>query len=1014
MPRIVAVSSCILTLLVGLVATDVALANDEPVARDVDRFDRQVAPLLASYCLDCHSGAKPKGGLDLSARDAAMKGGESGVAIDPGKPDTSYLWERIEQGEMPPKEKLPGDAKQVLRDWIADGAKWGTDPIDPFRFTTSKRAGLDWWSLQPLRSSDIPQVKAAERVRNPIDAFVLAKLEERGLTLSPDASPRVLIRRLHFDLIGLPPSPEEVADFEAAAAKDLESAVESLINRLLDSPHYGQRWGRHWLDVVRFGESDGFERNNPRKNSWPYRDWVIEALNDDMPYDEFARMQIAGDILKGNSADGLAAVGFLVAGVHNTVVGSSEMMRRQARQDELEEVVGALGQTFVGLTVNCSRCHDHKFDPIRQTEFYQLAATIAGVNHGEREAQTTSSHEQLAEVKKQLEALTAEIETIDAQARKLVLAERKSGEADDASKPPKPFASWSFDENLKDSVGKLHGKANGNARLENGALVVDGNSFVETPPLPVDLGEKTLEAWVLLDNLDQRGGAAISVQTVGGAVFDAIVFGEREPRRWMAGSNIFRRTQPFGGADESDAGSKPVHVAIVYKADGTIAGYRNGVPYGTPYKSVGLQPFKAGETHVVFGLRHSPAGGNRMLSGRILRAQLYDRALTPDAVAASAGVESDFVSEEEIVARLTDEQRAVRKELVKRRAQLLDEQSKLSLQSKMKIYTVAPSNPPPTNFLRRGDVMDVGPVVAPGAVAAIAGVDSDFGLPPNAPDAHRRHKLAEWLTSRDNPLFARVIVNRLWHYHFGTGIVATPNDFGFNGGRLSHPELLDWLAGKLIENDYRLKPMHRLIVMSSAYRQTSRFDERAIQVDAGNRLLWRKSPQRLEAEVLRDSILQVSGKLNLKRGGPGFEDVSITPNNGTTYYEPLDREDDNLNRRTVYRFWPRGGRSALLDTFDCPDPSATAPRRSVTTTPLQALSLLNNAFVLRMAGHFAARVQREAGDEPAKQVERAYQLVFSREPDDEERQLAVDLVAKHGAAALARALFNSNEFVVAE
>jgi hypothetical protein len=975
-------------------------------AKEVEQFDRTIAPVFASYCLDCHSGEEPKGGLNLSSRQAAMRGGESGVAIAAGKIDESLLWERVSNGEMPPKEKLPEDAKESLRQWIAGGAKWGTDPIDTFRYTTSKRAGYDWWALQPLGRHDPPKVKAGDRVRNPIDAFLLAKLEEQNLAYSPDTDLRVVARRLYFDLTGLPPSP---ADTQALS----EEAIHKVVDRLLDSPHYGERWGRHWLDVVRFGESDGFERNNPRKNFWPYRDWVIEALNADMPYDEFARMQIAGDLLTDNSSEGLASVGFLVAGVHNTVVGGSEFMKRLAKQDELEEVVGAVSQTFVGLTANCGRCHDHKFDPIRQEEFYKLAASISGVQHGEREVPMPEAEAELKELQKVLADVTKEIEAINTVARKIVLAERKTGKAD-PPKPPAPYASWEFDKDLNDGVGSLHGEFVSGGKLENGALIVDGKGHVATGPLPDEIGEKTLEAWVLLDNLDQRGGAPISIQTLDGVYFDAIVFGEREPKRWMAGSNGFVRTQSFAGLEETEVTKKPVHFALVYTADTTITGYRNGVPYGKPYKSGGFATFKPNEAQIVFGMRHLPAGSNKMLSGQILKAQLYDRALSPAAVAASAGVGSDYVGEEELVAKLNEQQRAARKGLIDRRNQMAAQEKKLSESSKRKIYTVNAGNPGTTQLLPRGDAMASGPLVTPGAIAAVTGVEGDFGLKPDAPEADRRRKLAEWLTDRNNPLFARVIVNRLWHYHFGIGIVETPNDFGFNGGRPSHPELLDWLAGKLIENDYRLKPIHRLIATSTAYRQSSKFNEDAARLDAGNRLLWRKSPQRLEAEVLRDSILQISGKLNAQRGGPGFEDVTITPNNGTTYYEPFDKEDENLNRRTVYRFWPRGGRSALLDTFDCPDPSATAPRRTVTTTPLQALSLLNNAFVLRMSDHLAKRVEQDAGDHVAKQVERAYQLVYSRDPDDEEQELASALVREHGIASLARALFNSNELVVIE
>ncbi|MBC8349079.1 MAG: DUF1553 domain-containing protein, partial [Verrucomicrobia bacterium] len=304
--------------------------------------------------------------------------------------------------------------------------------------------------------------------------------------------------------------------------------------------------------------------------------------------------------------------------------------------------------------------------------------------------------------------------------------------------------------------------------------------------------------------------------------------------------------------------------------------------------------------------------------------------------------------------------------------------------------------------------------VKPGAVAAVFGLGSDFGLSENPSDADRRRKLAEWITHPENPLFPRVIVNRLWHHHFGTGLVATPNDLGFNGGQPSHPDLLDWLAGELKRNGYRLKHLHRLMVTSSAYRQSSVPNVRGMASDADNRLLWRRSPVRLDAESLRDAMLMVSGKLNRQMGGPGFRDVNIRPLDGTTYYTPFDKEDSALNRRTVYRFSPRGRRSAILDAFDCPDPSTAAPRRSVTTTPIQALALLNNAFVLRMAEGFATRLVREAGQDITGQVNLAYALVYGRKPDAEETKLGASLASGHGMDALCRVLFNSNEFVVIE
>ncbi len=544
--------------------------------------------------------------------------------------------------------------------------------------------------------------------------------------------------------------------------------------------------------------------------------------------------------------------------------------------------------------------------------------------------------------------------------------------------------------------------------------MLDGRgAYVATVPLKQPLSEKTLEAWVLLDSLDQRGGGVVSVQTTGGATFDGIVYGEREPRRWMAGSDFFRRTQAFGGPEESDAAQQPVHIAIAYQQDGTITAYRNGQPYGKAYKT-GLATFEAGKSQVVFGMRHAPTGSNKMLAGKILRANLYDRALDAEAVAASAGVETDFVSDNSILLRLTPEARQKREELKKQLANAQARQQTLSNTGQQKIYTVAPRNPGEMRVHIRGDVTDYGDVVPPGGVRAVAGEGANFDIAAGAPDPQRRTKLAQWITHPTNPLSTRVMVNRVWHYHFGTGIVETPNDFGFNGGRPSHPALLDWLAGEFQRGGYRLKALHRRIVLSAAYRQSSAMNQEAFVQDAGNRLLWRSSPRRVEAEVLRDSMLKVSGVLNTQPGGPGFEDVTITPNNGTNYYEPVDREGPAFARRTIYRFTPRGGRSAVLDTFDCPDPSSAAPRRGVTTTPLQALSLLNNSFVLRMAETFAKRVEKEAGDDRAAQIERAWTLALGRLPDDEEQKWSDEIVDRHGLATLCRGLFNANEFVVIE
>ena len=367
------------SLCVALAVTSLgsaAIAAEKPID-----FDRQIAPLLAMRCLECHSGSAPKGKLDLSDRDRSRRGGETGPALVPRRPDTSLLWIRVNQNDMPPKHPLSKAERTLLHQWITEGARWGTNPIDRLRYSTSSRAGYDWWSLQPLASPTPPPVKAETWPRNDIDRFVLARLERRGLSPAPPANPRALIRRLFVNLHGLPPDPATVAAFVADPS---DTAYEALVDRLLASPRYGERWGRHWLDVVRFGESNGFERNAPRTTFWHYRDWVIQSLNQDMPYDRFAQLQLAGDlILPGRQ--GAAAAGFLVAGVHNTVVGGSKRMKLLARQDELEELVGSVGQTFLALTINCCRCHDHKFDPIPTAEYYRVVAALDGVAHGERD-----------------------------------------------------------------------------------------------------------------------------------------------------------------------------------------------------------------------------------------------------------------------------------------------------------------------------------------------------------------------------------------------------------------------------------------------------------------------------------------------------------------------------------------------------------------------------------------------------------------------------------------------------
>jgi hypothetical protein len=398
-----------------------------------------------------------------------------------------------------------------------------------------------------------------------------------------------------------------------------------------------------------------------------------------------------------------------------------------------------------------------------------------------------------------------------------------------------------------------------------------------------------------------------------------------------------------------------------------------------------------------------------MLAGTVVRARLYDRALDPTEVAASALASGEFIAPGVISAALTADLRGDRSRLLGEVAKLRAELASRPRKS----YAVTPRDAVAMRVHLRGNPATPGDVVTPGGVSSLAGLGPDFGLAADAPQADRRRKLAGWITDPANPLFARVAVNRLWQAHFGTGLIETPSDLGFNGGRPSHPELLDWLASEFVARGFSLKSMHRLIVTSASYRQSSRPDPAGSSRDAGDRLLWRKAPVRLEAEMVRDAMLAVSGRLDPRLGGPSFRDHTLVKAPGTPaiLYEPADPATPGLDRRSLYRAWARGGRSALLDAFDCPDPSTAAPRRAVTTTPLQALAMMNNALVLHLSDAFAARLSREAGPDPGKQVDLAYRLAFGRPPDPDERSRAVRAIEQAGASTLARAILNSNEFI---
>jgi mono/diheme cytochrome c family protein len=786
-------------------------ADPPPAADGAKFFEAQVLPILRSNCAACHGGEKVRGGLNLSTRDGLLKGGDRGPAVLLDKPPESRLLLAVgQQGElkMPPKGKLPQAQIDTLTRWVAMGAPWsgavaapekhGPPPVD-------ERA-RSFWSFRPVVRPPVPEVCDPQAPnRNPIDAFVQAKLRAAGLAPAPPAGKTSLLRRVTYDLIGLPPTPEEADAFLADESPD---AYERVVDRLLGSPHYGEKWGRHWLDLVRYAETNGYEVDPVKPNAWRYRDYVIRSFNDDKPYDQFIREQLAGDELSPVTADGIIATGYYKL----APMDGGAPDRLQAQYDELDDVVATTGQVFLGLTVNCARCHDHKSDPFPQADYYRLLAFFHNVRSGMRGAQRTIGDQPDAEAQKVEITLHQE---------EVAGLERNIKQFEDALRP---------------------------------LLTEQEADDFKTPEYRVDIARRNVPGKVAQQDFEY---------------------------------------------------------------------YRDRV---------------------------------RRL------AEIRDR--QPPALARALAV------------------------------------------------TENGRTPPDTFVLTRGNPRAKGVQVEAGFPAVLG--DRAPTFPPANPGAMttgRRRVLADWIASPDNPLTARVMVNRIWQHHFGRGIVRSASDFGFRGTPPTHPELLDWLASEFVAGGWRLKPLHRLIVTSSTYRQSSTIaDSRgsfsnpqsAIRnpqsIDPENDLFWRFDLRRLTAEEVRDSVLAVSGNLNrTKIGGPSvYPKISAEvfagqsrPGSGWPTSSPEDQA-----RRGVYVHVKRSLALPLHAAFDAPYPDGSCPVRFTTTVPTQALAMLNGEFLNEQAGVFAETVRRRAGDDPAVQVRLALRRATQREPTAAE-------VAR-GAAFLAR------------
>jgi len=947
----------------------------------------QVRALFSSRCRECHGPDSQEGGLRLDLDPRKLD--ETAAVVVPGSRGASAIHERVTSTDpdrrMPPRGKaLSAEEIELVGAWIDAGAAWPEG--------TWRDPRLDHWAWQPVVRPDVPgnAVGAAA-----IDAFVAARLTESGLAPAPEADRRALIRRAAFDLVGLPPTPDEVAAFEADPAPD---AFERLVDRLLASPAHGERWARHWLDVAHYADSHGYERDQLRPHAWRYRDWVIDALNADKPYDAFLSEQVAGDVIAPDDPAAVVASGFLVAGPWDfvgQVETQSAALRRQARADDLDDMLTQVMAAACGVTINCARCHDHKLDPIPQRDYTALAALLSGVTRGNRPvspAAVAARDARRRELEASLRTATADVHALagapvdladivgggdgSGNGVKGAGIDPRSGIARD----PTPL---SFLEGIE-----ANRPVPGPSPLVAAVLVPDGSGPVRftVDGDPIDgIPPTAREGWDAIRNGPVNAQAStttagIDYATTGHAIlglhanaaitFDLVAIRAKHP----ATSRRFRAVVAYGGRAETAGAEFAVYLDGVRMAQGRLAQASPGEPLDI------LLPDEARHLTLVATDGGDGIGHDQVWFGDPRIEGTPSRPVDEPALAAARGrIET------------------VRQELA-------------ALPETETVYGPVVQPPPPVQLLGRGDPEKPLGEIPPGLPGWIA-VPVTNPLA-DAGDGQRRRALAEWITDRANPLTPRVIVNRLWHHHFGTGLVDTPSDFGTGGGRPSHSALLDWLAAELIDHDWSLKHIHRLICTSKTWRQRSHGVPGAaagMTVDSGNRLLWRMSPRRLDAESYRDAVLAVSGTLDPARGGPGFRDFRVTEAYAPIYESiPVDRPD--LRRRSIYRCVVRGTPDVFLTTLDCPNPANLAPVRPRTTTALQSLAILNNDFTLRHAEAWAERLRMEAGDRPADQVRLGFQLAFGRDPDREEAAAGESLVVQAGLVQLCRMMLAANEF----
>ena len=955
---------CFLTtvFLCVLISLNLCYSNDLTDAEKVEFFNSEVKPILQQSCFQCHGGGDTaEGGLELTSREKILEGGNYGPAASLENPADSFLLEMVGSGEevaqMPPDGRLDDADLEILAKWINLGLPYPVQDTDVQPFSETE---TDYWAYRPLKRPQVPSVEASDRINNPIDAFIFAKLEAHGLTRAAPASKLTVIRRVYYDLTGLPPSPEAVDAFLNDTSPD---AYEKLIDKLLKSPRYGEKWGRHWLDLVRYAETNGYESDSDKPYIWRYRDYVINAFNEDKPYHQFIKEQLAGDELAAATTETVIATGYHKLGVWDT--GPAD--RKLARYDYLDDIVSTTGQVMLGMTVGCARCHDHKIDPITTRDYYSLLAFFHDI--------TPNNHGPLADIG------TPEQQAVrDKQLTGKRLAEQ---EAQDQLFEIQEIIKIELAQHISEAIA---------------------------PDLPTS-PMRDLTYRFYRDTFDQfPADFNLLEPTAEGRLFSNLFSLSPASRKKDIGL-VFE-----GTLQVPEDATYTFHINLQGACRLILNGYKVAALIGEREVEVALT---SGE--VPIRLEYF----NKDIDNPQLEVSWSNTDFEKQPLSTTATVNFDellkthaeFIEQNESLKTLVAQQRELKKQRDERRRQRVpyDHQA----------LAVSERGQTPTHILRRGNPHLVGREVKPAFPAVLNPPAVDLpAVQEGAKSSGKRRVFAEWVASGENPLTARVMVNRIWQYHFGRGIVRSTNDFGQLGTPPTHPELLDWLASEFIASGWRLKAMHKLIMTSKAYQMSAQSNPQCVQQDPNNDLFWRFDMRRLTAEEIRDTVLWITGKLNLKMGGPSVfpelqEEVLATASRPRSVWG--QSPPDEANRRSIYVKVKRSLLVPILNQYDQADTDSSCPVRFSTTVPTQSLTMLNGKFINDQAVAFANRMRWEGGVSVEDRVRFGLRLVLCREPEPTDVQQALtfmqELQQHEGVSAevaldrFALLALNLNEFI---